>query len=300
MAREAEHSDVLRAIDAQKAGREPIDTQQADSKAKAKDIDIGRKPIDPQQPNSKDTETDSKSKAKAKVIDIGIDIENKDTADAGPSRNANAPKKKDKRVREEAPQVNYHFSSAPRLSRDERKLQVLVGTIERLEKHSTRPRKRPRLQPSPTPQLLYTVQLRSGSFVVDLQVRLLLGMSNDAPNPLFRAYPQLRRQKLTVPQKERLWGPLSMAASGEQAGADAKLASVLGAHDRMQFVGMPLYFVSADEVVNVICRDFPQIGKHLVTVALDLGSPAKVSRPWTGPQPMMPLKYALKLHFAEK
>ncbi|KAI9505541.1 hypothetical protein BX070DRAFT_87973 [Coemansia spiralis] len=43
----------------------------------------------------------------------------------------------------EKPQVNYYFSSnSSKLSRDERKLQVLVGTIERMEKRKSKPQRR--------------------------------------------------------------------------------------------------------------------------------------------------------------
>ncbi|KAJ1736721.1 hypothetical protein LPJ72_001137 [Coemansia sp. Benny D160-2] len=78
---------------------------------------------------------------------------------------------------------------------------------------------------------LYTIQLHSDPptskldyFVVDLQIRLLLGMPVDTPkdddssdddassaenNPLFAKYPSLCRQKVTRSQKERLWEPLA-------------------------------------------------------------------------------------------
>ncbi|KAJ2854694.1 hypothetical protein J3B02_002546, partial [Coemansia erecta] len=95
---------------------------------------------------------------------------------------------------------------------------------------------------------LYTIQLRCDPptskldyFVVDLQIRLLLGMSVETPsetkardandkdnaengdddddndnddeksdiNPLFEAYPHLCRQRITEVQKEHLWKPLA-------------------------------------------------------------------------------------------
>ncbi|KAJ2904707.1 hypothetical protein GGI21_004253, partial [Coemansia aciculifera] len=68
---------------------------------------------------------------------------------------------------------------------------------------------------------LYTIQLQSDPpaskpsyFVVDLQVRLLLGMPIDTVrksngNPLFAAYPHLCRRKISEAQKERLWEPLA-------------------------------------------------------------------------------------------
>ncbi|KAJ2834534.1 hypothetical protein J3B01_003956 [Coemansia erecta] len=225
--------------------------------------------------------------------------------EAKPSTSKQKSSGPSKRSSEAAAEVNYHFSSsAPRLSRDERKLKELVGSIERMERHGARPRKRPRLVPAVEPSvpraqpLLYTVQLRSGCFVVDLQVRMLLGMSEITPNPLFRAYPHLRRQKITNGQKERLWAPLTAVTSSKDNATLANRTMAGGVKDKQQFVNLPLYFVSFDEAVNIIRRDFPQIGK-LVTSALDLGPAVKVSRPWTGPHPMMPLKYALKLHFAD-
>ncbi|KAJ1892747.1 hypothetical protein LPJ81_005500, partial [Coemansia sp. IMI 209127] len=79
---------------------------------------------------------------------------------------------------------------------------------------------------------LYTIQLHSDPptskldyFVVDLQIRLLLGMRVGTPkddgdsdnddsraaesNPLFTKYPSLCRQRVTESQKERLWEPLA-------------------------------------------------------------------------------------------
>ncbi|KAJ2848519.1 hypothetical protein GGI22_005718, partial [Coemansia erecta] len=79
---------------------------------------------------------------------------------------------------------------------------------------------------------LYTIQLHSDPptskldyFVVDLQIRLLLGMRVGTPkddggsdnddsraaesNPLFAKYPSLCRQRVTESQKERLWEPLA-------------------------------------------------------------------------------------------
>ncbi|KAJ1742573.1 hypothetical protein LPJ78_002473 [Coemansia sp. RSA 989] len=260
-----------------------------------------------------------------------------------------------KRLREEAeaPQVNYyHSSSSSKISRDERKLQVLMGTIERMERHENAPRsKRPKThkqqqqqqkqqkkqqhkrssppkEHSLTPAAiaahairflpLYTVQLRGDYFVVDLQVRLLLGMSVDTPakgkaNPLFAAYPHLVRERISVPQKERLWEPLAKmfvsnlqfigsnaAVSKESASEnDSELVSKFTLHEKSQFVKLALYFVKLDEVVDIIRQGYPQISKQLITITLDLGSSSKPAAPpvWRGPQPMMPLKYALKLHY---
>ncbi|KAJ2553703.1 hypothetical protein EV175_002847 [Coemansia sp. RSA 1933] len=61
-----------------------------------------------------------------------------------------------KRLRDEAekPQVNYYYSSSTsKLSRDERKLQDLVGTIERLEKRKSKTQRRSSLDLSVNPSL---------------------------------------------------------------------------------------------------------------------------------------------------
>ncbi|KAJ1731430.1 hypothetical protein LPJ61_002543, partial [Coemansia biformis] len=155
---------------------------------------------------------------------------------------------------------------------------------------------------------LYTIQLHTDPptskldyYVVDLQIRLLLGMSIDTPtgttgsdageaNPLFQTYPQLCRLRITEAQKERLWAPLAgMLLSNMQAihdsaaqsrrktdGADGALAvdSELvresTVHEKGQFVALGLFFVKLDEVVRIIRNDYPQISKQLITITLDL------------------------------
>ncbi|KAJ2758376.1 hypothetical protein IWQ57_006850, partial [Coemansia nantahalensis] len=157
---------------------------------------------------------------------------------------------------------------------------------------------------------LYTIQLHTDPptskldyYVVDLQIRLLLGMSIDTPvgppdsdvgdtNPLFEKYPQLCRQRITEAQKERLWEPLagmflsnmqiihgSAAQSKRKAGsadgataADSELVSKFTLHERAQFVALGLFFVKLDEVVGIIRSDYPQISKQLITITLDLSS----------------------------
>ncbi|KAJ2712121.1 hypothetical protein H4R19_002921, partial [Coemansia spiralis] len=156
---------------------------------------------------------------------------------------------------------------------------------------------------------LYTIQLHTDPpaskldyYVVDLQIRLLLGMSIDTPtgpadddageaNPLFEKYPQLCRQRITEAQKERLWEPLAgmflsnmqiihgsappskrKASTDGAAAADSELVSKFTLHEKGQFVALGLFFVKLDEVVGIIRGDFPQISKHLITITLDLSS----------------------------
>ncbi|KAJ2776177.1 hypothetical protein GGI15_004927 [Coemansia interrupta] len=223
---------------------------------------------------------------------------------------------------------------------------------------------------------LYTIQLHCDPptskldyFVVDLQIRLLLGMPVETPsepytddkpetNPLFEAYPHLCRQRITEPQKEHLWEPLAgmfvsnmqfihgatVAKAGEDqhrdksslkaatatddsASADCEIVSQFTLHERKRFVGLSLYFVKLDEIVELIRRDYPQISKQLITITLDLSdisiaaditlsSPRrqlphpiieaadqeegqKACPTWRGPQKMVPLRYALKLHYRD-
>ncbi|KAJ2410382.1 hypothetical protein GGF41_006489, partial [Coemansia sp. RSA 2531] len=188
---------------------------------------------------------------------------------------------------------------------------------------------------------LYTIQLHDDAsaskpnyFVVDLQVRLLLGMPVDTAsttsssnrsdgNPLFAAYPHLCRRRISEAQKERLWEPLagmfvsnmqfihdsttptattpsnadteaappamlprksterkSRSATGSSRSlatvssvkADNELVSQFTLHEKKKFVGLGLYFVKLDEVVEIIRRDFPQISKQLITITLDLST----------------------------
>ncbi|KAJ2686170.1 hypothetical protein IWW39_003820 [Coemansia spiralis] len=238
---------------------------------------------------------------------------------------------------------------------------------------------------------LYTIQLHDDAqapkpsyFVVDLQVRLLLGMPVDTTsstsggsksdaNPLFAAYPHLCRRRISDAQKERLWEPLAgmfvsnmqfihdsttatpsnadseaatpppamlprksaerkpRSATGSSrssvtatsAKADSELVSQFTLHEKKKFVGLGLYFVKLDEVVEIIRRDFPQISKQLITITLDLSTvdiaaavappglrplsdvidgdePAPRCPEWTGPQHMLPLRYALKLHYRDR
>ncbi|KAJ1946114.1 hypothetical protein FBU59_002113, partial [Linderina macrospora] len=230
---------------------------------------------------------------------------------------------------------------------------------------------------------LYTIQLSSEKsvtkldyFVVDLQIRLLLGMPVYTPssamakagadgkrkpesNPLFVAYPHLHRQTISEAQKERLWRPLAdmfvsnmryihnssnkQPLSGKLSAdnpskdpADSEIVNQFTLHEKNRFVSLNLSFVKLDEVVEIIKRDYPQVSKHLITLTLDIDSlasgtdsaagtpaagdnvarepPAGVklrrlaslaqeakpedTRPvWNGPQKMLPLKYAMKLHY---
>ncbi|KAJ2364074.1 hypothetical protein H4S01_003969, partial [Coemansia sp. RSA 2610] len=166
--------------------------------------------------------------------------------------------------------------------------QAQLAQLARSPKPRHRPAKRARPASPPSPARflpLCTVLLHGDCFAVDLQVRLLLGMRADAPadaNPLFAAYPHVRRRRVAAAHKEQLWPPL---------------AARLALRERRRFVQLPLYFVRLDDVVQVVRRDYAQLAAQLATTPLDLRLDAP--SPWTGPQPMMPLKYALKLHYAQ-
>ncbi|KAJ1949328.1 hypothetical protein EC988_004816 [Linderina pennispora] len=118
--------------------------------------------------------------------------------------------------------------------------------------------------------------------------------------------------------------------------ADSEIVSQFTLHEKKRFISLSLSFVRLDEVVEIIKRDYPQVSKHLITLTLDIDSlasgtdssvdtpatgddlasapPAGVklrrmaslaqeSKPkescpvWNGPQKMLPLKYAMKLHY---
>ncbi|KAJ2890055.1 hypothetical protein GGI21_006324, partial [Coemansia aciculifera] len=104
--------------------------------------------------------------------------------------------------------------------------------------------------------------------------------------------------------------------------ADSELVSQFTLHEKKKFVALSLYFVKLDEVVEIIRRDYPQISKQLITITLDLSTigiaaapapphmrsladvfdrdePPRQCPEWTGPQQMMPLRYALKLHYRD-
>ncbi|ORX71242.1 hypothetical protein DL89DRAFT_122255 [Linderina pennispora] len=204
---------------------------------------------------------------------------------------------------------------------------------------------------------LYTIQLPSEKsvpmldyYVVDLQIRLLLGMPIYTPsstkaktkvgadgkrpsecNPLFVAYPHLHRQQINGPLSGK---PTTDGSSKDPA--DSEIVSQFTLHEKKRFIALSLSFVRLDEVVEIIKRDYPQVSKHLITLTLDIDSlasgtdssvdtpatgddlasapPAGVklrrmaslaqeSKPkescpvWNGPQKMLPLKYAMKLHY---
>ncbi|KAJ1953156.1 hypothetical protein GGI12_006073, partial [Dipsacomyces acuminosporus] len=165
---------------------------------------------------------------------------------------------------------------------------------------------------------LYTIQLHSDPptskldyFVVDMQIRLLLGMpistrssspsayhtsskdTDSEKNPLFIAYPHLYRQKIKDSQKEHLWEPLAgmfvsnmhiiretAAATGTYtskpseptANADDEIVDQFTLHEKKKFVALSLYFVKLDEIVELIKRDYPRVSKQLITITLDISS----------------------------
>ncbi|KAJ2617994.1 hypothetical protein H4S08_000074 [Coemansia sp. RSA 1365] len=146
-----------------------------------------------------------------------------------------------------------------------------------------------------------------------------------------RAIAEPADTKVTNPKKK-------MATGSSTAAADKELVNKFTLHERSRFVALDLYFVKLDEVVKIIRQDYPQISKQLITITLDLSSigladvttannsmaitppslavPAKTKprlvaditketetrqKPpvWTGPQKMLPLRYALKLHYRD-
>ncbi|KAJ1819387.1 hypothetical protein LPJ75_001201 [Coemansia sp. RSA 2598] len=112
----------------------------------------------------------------------------------------------------------------------------------------------------------------------------------------------------------------------DQTAADKDLVDKFTLHEKKKFVALSLYFVKLDEIVELIRQDYPQISQQLITITLDLSgiglagislpspkrqlprpivtviekSKAQNTQPvWNGPQKMVPLRYALKLHYRE-
>lgn len=131
-------------------------------------------------------------------------------------------------------------------------------------------------------------------FVVDLQVRLLLGIPSDT---LFASYPHLFRRLITDREKERLWSPLASMVS-ERCAAAVKINAPIGMpiydddkdevvegrycstaeaiarlkeREKQKFVQMELYFVKLDEIVGIIKKDFEYLSGNLITITLDIG-----------------------------
>jgi hypothetical protein len=141
---------------------------------------------------------------------------------------------------------------------------------------------------------LYTVQLQEiGSpkeeralYVVDLQVRLLLGIGN-----LFEQYPQLERRLITEREKERLWSPLAFMVSEKCAQAvktsntgkdkdDFNIKVEKGSatdiartkeEEKQRFLQTELYFIRLEQTISIIKSDYSHLSNNLITITLDIG-----------------------------
>jgi hypothetical protein len=141
---------------------------------------------------------------------------------------------------------------------------------------------------------LYTVQLQEiGSpkeeralYVVDLQVRLLLGINN-----LFQQYPQLERRLVTEREKERLWSPLAFMVSEKCAQAvktgntgkdkeDFNVKVEKGSatdiartkkQEKKRFLQTELYFIRLEQTISIIKSDYSHLSNNLITITLDIG-----------------------------
>lgn len=189
---------------------------------------------------------------------------------------------------------------------------------------------------------LYTVHLQETKpfherafYVVDVQVRLLLGIKN-----LFEQYPHLEKRMVNEREKERLWSPLAFMVSERCAQAvkpagtarkedmDVKLEKNYSSADivrtkeqeKQRFLQTELYFVKLDQIISIIKKDYSHLSNNLITITLDIGySPgsdtprqekpshaAKVStaqseeEPPTTPLPIKRPAYGLPAKFAMK
>jgi len=161
--------------------------------------------------------------------------------------------------------------------------------------------------PSESPKYLplYTVQLKCEDtsvtsvssqdsqsrsfFVVDLQVRLLLGLDD---KPLLSIYPRLVHRLITLREKERLWSPLASMVSercatalnylrnpfplvdeycGEEGRSTGSAIVRIKNQEKRKFVQMELYFVKLDDIVEIIKRDYKHLSNNLMTTPLDIG-----------------------------
>ncbi|KAI7899596.1 ankyrin repeat-containing domain protein [Cokeromyces recurvatus] len=105
---------------------------------------------------------------------------------------------------------------------------------------------------------LYTVQITSTNdikyYVIDLQVSLFLNMSLET---FWSTYSYLRnkRKTINIQGKSRLWFTLRHMIHEEKE----------------YFVNRHLYFISLDDVLDLIKRDFNHLSANLITITLDIG-----------------------------
>ncbi|KAM3581448.1 hypothetical protein VKS41_006274 [Umbelopsis sp. WA50703] len=140
---------------------------------------------------------------------------------------------------------------------------------------------------------LYTVHLQETKpfherafYVVDVQVRLLLGIKN-----LFEQYPHLEKRMVNEREKERLWSPLAFMVSERCAQAvkptgtarkedmDVKMEKNYSSADiartkeqeKQRFLQTELFFVRLDQIISIIKKDYSHLSNNLITITLDIG-----------------------------
>ncbi|KAG0001151.1 hypothetical protein BGZ79_005038 [Entomortierella chlamydospora] len=123
--------------------------------------------------------------------------------------------------------------------------------------------------------------------VVDRQVQLLLGLTQDA---LYKRYPHLHRRLINKREKARLWSPLSSMVSDRCAAAvklnfevlpvECQFSSLTNAatamsrlkeHEKQKFLNCELYFIQLEEVLDVIRRDYAHLDDSMMTITVDIG-----------------------------
>ncbi|KAF9343371.1 hypothetical protein BGX26_005845 [Mortierella sp. AD094] len=123
--------------------------------------------------------------------------------------------------------------------------------------------------------------------VVDRQVQLLLGLTQDA---LYKRYPHLHRRLINKREKARLWSPLSSMVSDRCAAAvklnfevlpvECQFSSLTNAatamsrlkeHEKQKFLSCELYFIQLEEVLDVIRRDYAHLDDSMMTITVDIG-----------------------------
>lgn len=120
---------------------------------------------------------------------------------------------------------------------------------------------------------LYTVQHSSSQqdyYVIDLQVSLFLGISLDE---FWSTYSYLNRKAIHTEGKIRLWSTLKQMIH----------------EDKEAFVNRQLYFISLDDVLTLIKRDFNHLSANLLTITLDIGYEDET------PRKKLPPKIAMKM-----
>ncbi|OZJ05688.1 hypothetical protein BZG36_01438 [Bifiguratus adelaidae] len=143
---------------------------------------------------------------------------------------------------------------------------------------------------------LYTLQLLEQNgprsfFVVDLQVRLLLGLTSAE---FSKRYGHIYRRLIIDHEKERLWSPLASMVSrrcvaaveictkaseeaDEEVRKDVTLYGTSEAINRLKqrekrkFLDLELYFIKLDDVISIIQQEYEYLSNNLITITLDIG-----------------------------